>query len=158
MPVVKQTTTLSNPTQYLRWYTIWPKTKFKKFPIPQESSRRKKAHSPPIMAIPLWCSNPRPLLLPHPQLHQSEMTLHGQILCSLHQFVCCKGIMANSTLYWWSPNTHLCQDRKGRWEYPTKTSSYPPHLILNKPQNSKPAEENVDGDHNVPSVHNPPWT
>ena len=38
-----------------------------------------------------------------------------------------QGIMANSPLHGWSSNAHFCQNKEGKGEDPTKTSSYPLH-------------------------------
>ena len=166
MPVVKQTSTTANPSLIpVAGIQFGPKQNPGN-PQPHiESSRRKKAHSPPIMAIPLWHSNPRllPLPLPLPQPHQPEMTLHGQILCqpspicllqraswpippNVNEVLCIINAVSTPTLVKTEKAEEKAQPKQGSY------SPFPDTEI--SPRIANQQRKNVDGDHNAPSVHN----
>ena len=113
--------------------------KFKGIPYPTRRSQEEGGPSYPSSNNPMRSSNPK--LKPLPQPHKPERKPIGQTLCQSVQIYLLKGHHGQSSLWWWSPKTHLCQSWKSRGEDPTKQAAITHALVLNKPQNDKPAEE-----------------
>ena len=98
--VVKQTTTTAKPNLIPMMVYNLAQSKIQEVANPMKKFHEEESPFTPIMAIPLWHSNPRLLLLPHPQPHQPEKTLHGQILYQPLSICLLQGHCGQFSLTW----------------------------------------------------------
>ena len=142
MPVAKPVTTIAKSIPVTVYNLV--QGKFKEIPYPVGKSLEEEGPSAPLVAIPLWSSNP--MLQPLPQPHRTKRTPHGQIPCQPLITCLLRGHSGQSPYNGEVPTSTFVKTEKTEDRIPPRLAAIS-HMMINEPSENRTKEECRWGQH-----------